>query len=320
MHKTSALTLGAFALTFLVAAAPAAASGDMVTLRPAARVESAQIRLGDLFDHTGDHADDVVATAPMAGGNTLFEAPWLSATARAHGLDWRPPSTFTAIRVDRASVTVDNAEIAARLAAVVGKGSSNMKVVLDSQVRLYVPTGVAVEIGVENVQLSRQTGHFTAELRVPANDMMAQPMRVSGRLESMIDIPVLARAMAPGEQIKASDIVWTQIQSNSLPTGDLLDPKEIVGHTPRHPLRAEQPLRAIDLQIPVVVKRNELVLIILERPGLYLTAEGKTLEEGGQGSVIRVTNTQSNRTIDATVLGSGRVAARMPSLQQAAVN
>jgi flagella basal body P-ring formation protein FlgA len=307
----------ASAAAILVIVGSSATAGEAVTLRTGARVESAQIRLGDLFDNAGEHAADMVATAPVAGNSTLFEAPWLAATARAHGLDWRPPSSFTAIRVDRASVTIENSQIAARLVEAMGKTAGDVRVVLDSQLRLFMAVGETGGIGVENIDVNRDTGRFSALIRLPADDPAAQPVRVAGRVETLVNMPVLARAMAPGDVIRASDVIWTQMVASSLPPGDLLDPKDIIGRTPRHPLRAEQALRPADIQIPLVVKRNELVLIVLERPGLYLTAEGKALEDGGQGSLIRVVNTQSNRTIDAVVVGSGRVAAQMTGIQQA---
>jgi flagella basal body P-ring formation protein FlgA len=50
---------------------------------------------------------------------------------------------------------------------------------------------------------------------------------------------------------------------------------------------------------------------------MYLTAQGKALDDGGQGSVIRVANTQSNRTIEAVVQAAGRVAVQPPSVAQA---
>jgi flagellar basal body P-ring formation protein FlgA len=130
-------------------------------------------------------------------------------------------------------------------------------------------------------------------------------------------VPVLARPMMPGEVVRAEDITTADYRADQMQAGSVMDPRDLIGETPRHPLHAAQPLRATDLQVPVVVKRNDLVLIVLERPGLYLTAEGRALEDGGKGTVIRVTNTQSKRTIDATVLGSGQVAVRPPTVQQA---
>ena len=49
------------------------------------------------------------------------------------------------------------------------------------------------------------------------------------------------------------------------------------------------------------------MLIVLQAPGMTLTAQGKALEDGGRGEMIRVVNIQSNRTIDATVQAAGQV-------------
>ena len=312
------LTLALGAVLTLLVATPALAD-PTVTLRSAARVATAQVKLGDLFDNAGQHAEDVVATAPPAGTSLLFEAPWLAATARSHGLAWQPPSTETAIRVQRAARIVDNAELSDHVVQQLGIAETKTKILFDTQYRIDVPVGDQPGYGIEHVEVNQQTNHFTAELRVPADDLTATPVRISGRLVAMIDIPVLAHPMSPGDQVAAGDVTWTQVASATLPAGDIMDPQEMIGRTPRHALGAGQPLRATDLQVPVVIKRNDPVLIVLERPGLYMTAEGRAMEEGGRGAVIRVVNIQSNRTIDAEVLGSGQVAVRAPTVQQASV-
>jgi flagella basal body P-ring formation protein FlgA len=297
---------------------PASASAEpVVTLRSAARITTAQVTLGDLFDNAGDHAGDVVAAAPALGTSLLFESTWLTATARGHGLTWQPPSAEAAIRVQRAARTLDNAELIDRLATQLGVTSAKTKLVFDAQYRLDVPLGDQPGYGIDHAEINPATKRFTAELRIPADDRSAAPIRIAGRLVTMVDLPVLARPMAPGEQLTAADVVWSQVASTALSAGDITDPQEMIGRTPRHPLQAGQPLRPVDLQVPIVIKRNDAVLIVLERPGLYMTAEGKALDEGGRGALIRVVNVQSNRTIDAVVLGSGQVAVRPPAVQQA---
>ena len=318
------LTAAAVALgATLVFAAPALADGA-VSLRSNARITGTQVKLGDLFDNAGSHAGDVIANAPAPGTTLLFEAAWLTTTAHNSGLAWEPPSTATAIRVQRAARMVENAELTQSLMPALGLAQGKTSLQFDTQYRVQVPVGDAAGsdgpgYAVENAQINQAAGRFTAELRVPPGDPSVAPIRIAGRLVTMADIPVLSHPMVPGEQVTKDDIIWTQVPSANLPAGDVSDPQEMIGRTPRHPLQAGQPLRSLDLQVPVVVKRNDAVLIVLERPGLYMTAEGKALEDGGRGAAIRVVNTQSNRTIDAVVLASGQVAVRPPGVQQAAI-
>ncbi|GGF38962.1 flagellar basal body P-ring biosynthesis protein FlgA [Aliidongia dinghuensis] len=304
-----------------VAANPVAVNpvppAPLVSLKANGTVDGAAIRLGDLFDGAGAHADDVVAKAPAPGTSMLFDVGWLYSTARAHGVNWLPPSTESAIRIQRNATVIETTELAQQLADKLPSTLPLRRVELDAQFRLYVPVGGSTDITVQKVDLKPETGRFSAEVRVASDDPDAAPVHVSGRIVGLMTVPVLARPMMPGEVVRAEDITTADFRVDQIQAGGIMDPRELVGETPRHPLRAAQPLRANDVQVPVVVKRNDLVLIVLEKPGLYLTAEGRALEDGGKGNVIRVTNTQSKRTIDAVVLAPGQVAIRAPGIQQA---
>ena len=319
MNKSFALAL---ALGAALGAAPMAhAAGTspapLVSLRTSTMIDGPSVRLGDLFDGTGAQADEVVAKAPAAGSSTMFDVGWLYSTAHAHGLNWQPPSASSAIRVERSATMIDTAELSKQLAAKLPSSLPLRRVELDAQFRLFVPVGMSTDIKVQKVDVKPETGRFSAEVRVASDDADAAPIHVSGRIVGLITVPVLARPMMPGDVVRQEDITTADYRADQIQAGSVMDPRDLVGETPRHPLRAAQPLRATDLQVPVVIKRNDLVLIVLERPGLYLTAEGRALEDGGKGTVIRVTNTQSKRTIDATVLGTGQVAVRSPTVQQA---
>jgi flagella basal body P-ring formation protein FlgA len=50
------------------------------------------------------------------------------------------------------------------------------------------------------------------------------------------------------------------------------------------------------------------VTLIYEAPGIYLTGRGKAVESGTQGDVVNITNLQSKRIVQGTVVGPGQVA------------
>jgi flagella basal body P-ring formation protein FlgA len=81
----------------------------------------------------------------------------------------------------------------------------------------------------------------------------------------------------------------------------------VVGLAVKRPLRAGSVLHSADLIKAEVVQRNEAVMIVYAVPGVLLTVRGKALEAGAVGDIVNVLNTQSNRTVQATVTGPGRV-------------
>jgi flagella basal body P-ring formation protein FlgA len=56
------------------------------------------------------------------------------------------------------------------------------------------------------------------------------------------------------------------------------------------------------------IKRGDTVVMVYVAPGLQLTARGKALTDAAVGQTVRLTNLQSNRTVEAVVTGPGTVA------------
>jgi flagella basal body P-ring formation protein FlgA len=288
-----------------------AVAAKAATLKDTAVVDSAGIRLGDLFDDTGPDAGMIVGRAPALGARSVLDSRQLSTIARATGLDWQPARLTTAIRIERATHVISAEEVRDRLTANL-PGTGQKQVFLDNatNLRLLVPAEVEPTIGVENFDYDAQNGLLNADVFAPAGDNRATRLHVSARVQTLVDVLVLARPMQPGETVAQDDLSMVNLPTSLVPPGSVSDPRDLIGRTPRRPVRAELPLRRTDFTMPILVHKNELVTIQLEQPGLSLSVEGKALEDGGQGATIRVSNTRSNRVLDAIVIGPGRVAIR----------
>jgi flagella basal body P-ring formation protein FlgA len=62
----------------------------------------------------------------------------------------------------------------------------------------------------------------------------------------------------------------------------------------------------------MLVHKGDLVTIVLETPSLQLTAQGKALDDGARGALVRIENTKSSRIVDASVTAAGTVAVVLP--------
>jgi flagella basal body P-ring formation protein FlgA len=59
------------------------------------------------------------------------------------------------------------------------------------------------------------------------------------------------------------------------------------------------------------VTRNAQVIIRLQSGAMTLTSQGRALEDGARGDVIRVTNLQGGKTVEATVIGPDQVEVKL---------
>ncbi|MFC1633505.1 flagellar basal body P-ring formation chaperone FlgA [Planctomycetota bacterium] len=88
------------------------------------------------------------------------------------------------------------------------------------------------------------------------------------------------------------------------------DWKSPYGLATNRPLAANTILRTSMVgsgKSPVVVKRNQNVVIRIEKPGFLITASGMTLEDGRIGEHIRIRNVDSKRIILARINEDGSV-------------
>jgi len=113
-----------------------------------------------------------------------------------------------------------------------------------------------------------------------------------------------------------------------IPTGAFISPENVkiektvsdypepAGWRPPYGLIAKRQLPAntvlrphmVDpVKSPVIVKRNQNVVIRIQRPGLLVTAIGKTMQEACAGEYIKVRNADSQRIILARVNEDGTV-------------
>ena len=279
---------------------------DQVILRQNIMVDSTLVVLGDFFEGAGDKAGIAVAYAPEPGKRAVFDANWLYRAANAYDLKWRPVSMKQQAVVKRQTVTIEREEIEDNILAVlIDKGiDPEMTVELSNRsMRLYAPASSLASIIVENVDYDPRTRRFSAYVSTPE----AKPIRVTGRLQKMLNVPVTNRRVLRGEVIRSEDIAWLKTPSDRVQQDIVMQPDDLIGKTPKHGIRSGAPVRSSEVQRPIMVKKGSLVTMILQTPMMTLTSQGKAIDNGSDGDVIRLTNTQSNTIVQAVVSGPGRV-------------
>jgi len=120
-------------------------------------------------------------------------------------------------------------------------------------------------------------------------------------------VPVLAQPVGRGEIIRDEAVVLQEMKRSPAGIDYITDGQILIGMAAKRPLRAGVPLRNSDITQPRLVAKGDLVTIAFQTPGLSLSVRGKALEDGVKGQAIQVLNTQTNRTLEGAVAGTGYV-------------
>lgn len=296
-------------LACAASAAPPPAVATAAALRGAVTVTGPDIRLGDLFTNVGDKAGIRIGNAPQPGSPLSLDAIVLQRLAKAHDLAWHPASMQERCVVERASELVTAEEVsAAVLLALTEKGVSaeglDVALTLGTR-RLYRPR--ESRLAVDAVSVDPAGRRFSALLAIETPGEAKQTVALTGRLLRTVDVPVLLRPLRAGEVIDERSVGSAQVPDGQVSSNAVRNRETLVGQSARRALAAGSPILISDLQPVKVVSKGQPVTLVLEMPGMQLSARGVAQEDGGMGATIHVLNERSKTTVLGVVTSPSTV-------------
>jgi flagella basal body P-ring formation protein FlgA len=134
------------------------------------------------------------------------------------------------------------------------------------------------------------------------------PIRRSEVISSHpVTMAVASRDLPRGAPLDKTSISWVTTTDDAVGPAAITDESAVTGRVTRHPVRAGQPLRAIDIIKPVIIPKNKLVTILYTSRFMTLTVRGKAMEDGAAQDTIRVANANSKSVVLAEVVDENTV-------------
>lgn len=294
-------------MAFLLASAKTALAAN---LKEMSIVTENTLKLGDIFDGLQKNADYVLGPAPQPGQDMVLNANTLYRIAVALDLPWRPASSAQQVVVRRAASIVPFERVEERLMdALIEEGvESNFDLKLYSQKEdIVLPHGNSETAELQSFSFNPQTDTFEAVVVAPSADKPLAQIPVSGKIERLIQVPVIRGALRNGDIIGETDIDWIEIPERKIQHDLIMKSDSLIGMTPRRSLLAGKPVLEGDLERPQIVARGEIVTVIYKDGPMRLSAKGKALQNGAKGDAIRISNINSNRTLQGFVTNTKEV-------------
>ena len=120
---------------------------------------------------------------------------------------------------------------------------------------------------------------------------------------------VLADSLVATRTIRAQSVVQMDdvtLVAAAIP-GALTGAEGALGLEARVAIYAGRPIKATDLGPPALIDRNQIVALAYQTGTLAILTEGRALNRGGVGDVIRVMNLASRSTVSGRVTANGTV-------------
>lgn len=124
-----------------------------------------------------------------------------------------------------------------------------------------------------------------------------------------VSIPVVMpkSLIARDTVITADDLQLKKFNINNQREGLMTNPDEAIGLTSKRALQPGKPITRNELVQPVLVKRDQPVMIVSHMDGITASMPGVALKNGRKGEVIKIRNSSSQRIISGVVDDTGVV-------------
>jgi len=201
-----------------------------------------------------------------------------------------------------AALKAIEAEVAGQLEAL-GAGDRIRASITSNVLKSHV-SKLDGDFTVEVTEHNDHSLRWDANLLLSSQKSQQKPIAISGRYESLVDVPVLKNRLMADQEIKAEDIEWIAYPQHRLKKDTVLNEKDLIGKAPKRSIANARPLRTAEISAPVMIHKGVLVHIFYSVPGMEIRTLGEALDDAAMGETVRIRNTNSNIVIQATVTGA----------------
>jgi flagella basal body P-ring formation protein FlgA len=320
------LRCGGLMLMVMLASLFTLASGlwadPLTTIRISDRVEidSAEILLGHMATIEGSDVrfnqrlkNIVIGKAPLPGGSHRFDLNDLQKRIKQHHIDLAtviiqaPPQ----IVVTRSHIEIKKHEIenivSEFIVQQIPPDNTTMRI---KEIR--VPGNVILPKGriTYNVTAPRKQklmGRCPITVDFSVNGSVHKKVWTTAMIEVLGPVVVTRKPLGRHKPITEDDIEMQTLDLSNLPANVLTDREAVIGKRTKRAVGAQTPLRADSIELPPLVKRGDLVVIIAESENLKITTLGQVKKKGRRGERIPVVNLDSKKVLQARVVDANTV-------------
>jgi flagella basal body P-ring formation protein FlgA len=303
-----------------IAGAWGAEYGPRMLFKSRATVSGEWIRVGDVADVKGQRnalTEEIrrlpIKEAPAPGESAVVTRREIEAALEAvpEGIrrPWEPaPLEITVVREGR---LLGAEEIGRIIEGHIRKNlpGGNIQVEV-REVRNFEEVSLPAEARSCKVWISeplRKGGWVRANLTFYDNGKEIKRITVSAQVDLYQKVVVADRYLKRHQEIQAEDLRLLPVNIQQLPPDAVTNLEEVLGKRMIVNLNGREPVRASLLEVPPLVKKGDVVNVILERNSLRISCLAEIKETGRKGDRVKLVNLGSKKELFGRVVDAGTV-------------
>jgi flagella basal body P-ring formation protein FlgA len=294
----------------------------LTTIRVRERVEidGDEVLLGQIAEIQGSdpqltrHLENIlIGKAPLPGKSRQYDEGLLKMRLRQYHIDLSAVilEAPELVEVSRSCIKIPKQKIEEMVSGFllqnIPRENKNMRI---KEIRVpeevvLAKGQVSYKVSVADNQSLRGKCSIAVEFSVNGSDQ--KKIWAIATIEVLGPVVVTRKPLGRYQPIDEDDIELKTMDLSDLPDDVITDPEAILGKRTTRAIGAQVPLRADTVELPPLVKRGDLVVIIAASSGLKITTRGQVKKKGRLGEQIPVINLDSKKVLYARVIDANTV-------------
>lgn len=155
--------------------------------------------------------------------------------------------------------------------------------------KLQVDPGKQLTLGRNSIQVSCATSSSWS-------------LMLTAEIEVWREVVVIRDHLSRGERIRPGSLTLQERNIGNLQRGYFTDLSDVSGNVSKRSLRAGVALDPSMVDLPLIIRRGQMVTLRVEHPGLSVNVKGIALSKGRKGDVIKVKNSRTDKVLYGTII------------------
>lgn len=177
---------------------------------------------------------------------------------------------------------------------------------LEPTVELAVPHGV-VTCRISPPRQRHLMGKVELPVTVLVDGVVCDRLRLAGYVRVIQRVVHTRQPVHRGSVIAEGDVTLQDADISLLPPGYFTDMSQAIGKRARRDIRAREVIEGRMLERVPLVRRGDMVSLLVDNRFLRVTAPGQMGEDGYPGQLVKVLNVSSNRYVYGRLLDARNV-------------
>ena len=153
----------------------------------------------------------------------------------------------------------------------------------------------------------RRGGSVWANLIFYCNGQEVKRLKVNALVDLYQKVVVAKRYLKRHQVIQEEDLDLVLLNLKFLPPDAVTDPKAIAGKRTLQNVNGQEPFRSGLLEVPPLVKKGDIVQVIVDKNNVRVSCLGEIKEPGRRGDRVRLVNLSSKKELFGRVADGGTV-------------